>query len=214
MTQGIHLDDNQRYARRSQVLLRTGIDNIVFGDINRTREDIRRHIGNQRHFHVGVKAHLGTVDCIVCGDMEIVQVCRNLISLRDVAVGPVGRGCYGKCVSEPFCLFERLLCPDTGLEVSGPVLEKVHRHIQELQARTAPEEHNFMGVGNIEELFPERPALFHYRSPFFRPVGDFNDCHAGPGEILQGLYGVFDGLVRKDARPCVEIVYLFHFKFP
>ena len=86
MTQGIHTHDGQSHTRRSQVLLRTRIDNVIFRNIHRTRENIGRHISYQTLLHIQVLTDLGTIDRVVCRDMEIIRILRNRIFLGNIGI--------------------------------------------------------------------------------------------------------------------------------
>ena len=102
--------------------------------------------------------------------MEIVQVCRNLVSLGNVAVVAVFRAGYGHGFSKSLGLLESLVGPDSGVEVSGLPLKVVHRYVEELHTCAATQEHDFVGVGDVEQLFPERAALVHSLFPTFGAV--------------------------------------------
>ena len=155
-------------------------------------------------------ADFSAVDGIVCGDMEIVQVRRYLEPFRYIAVEFVSRGCHCIGLAKSFSLLERFLRPYPCLQVSGLFLQEIHGHIKELEACSSSQEHDFMGVRYLQELFPQGAAFVHYGAPFFRPVGDFDYSHACTGKIFKSLDGFFDGLVRKDARAGIEIMDFFH----
>ena len=54
------------------MLLRTTIDTDIFGHVDRTGENIRRHSGHHRNVYVQILFQFRTVDCIVGSDVEIV----------------------------------------------------------------------------------------------------------------------------------------------
>ena len=89
-TEGILLDDGEYDAGRPDVLLCSAIDQVVLGNIDRTAHDVGGHVCDQRARTVKVFLDLGSVDGVVGGDMEIVQVSRNLVSLRNIGIVPVG----------------------------------------------------------------------------------------------------------------------------
>ena len=114
--------------------------------------------------------NLGSVDCIVGCDVEIIEVGRDLVTLWNIVECSVCRRCYGVCVSKTLSLLQCLLCPDTGLEVSGFVLEKVHSYIKESHAGTTAKEEHFVSVRNIEKLLPECAAFVHDSAPLLASV--------------------------------------------
>ena len=97
--------------------------------------------------------------------MEIIRIFRDDVSFRDIAVCLVSRRCHSVCISNAFCLFQRLLRPDTGLKIRSLLLEEVHSHIEELHACTASEEKDLMRVRYIEKLSPQRAAFIHDLAP-------------------------------------------------
>ena len=145
--------------------------------------------------------------------MEIVDVRRNLVSLRNVRVVLVGRACESVSLADSLGLLEGFLRPDTCLKIGGLLLKVVHSHIEELQRRTASEEHDLVCLGNIQKLSPECAALVHSRVPLLCAVGDAENRDTCAFEILEGLNGIVDGHLRKQARAGVEYVYFLHFYF-
>ena len=210
LAEDVLADDGEDHAGRTDVLLGAAIDESVLGDIHRTAHDVGRHIGHEVDRAVHVVFDLGTVDRVVGRDVEVVEVGRDLIAFRDVAVGLVGRGGDADGIADALGFLERLLGPDTRLQVAGLVLEEVHRHIEELERSAAAEEDHFIVVGNVEELFPECAALVHRLLPFLRTVRHRYDRHAGTFEVLQCCNRCVNRLLRKNAGTCVEIVSFFH----
>ena len=62
--------------------------------------------------------------------------------------------------------------PDARVQVGSLVLKEVHGHIQELEARTAAEEHYLVGIGDVEKFFPVRADFIHHLSPLLGSVRD------------------------------------------
>ena len=102
--------------------------------------------------------------------MEIVEIRRNHVSLRDVRIVLVGRACDGVCLAETLSLLESLVGPHAGVKIGGLVLQEIHCHIKELETCSTTEEHYLVGVRNIEELFPVRPDFIHHFAPLLRAV--------------------------------------------
>ena len=153
---------------------------------------------------------LGAVDGVVGGDVEIVRILRDFVALRNVVVGLVGGRSHADGVAQAFGLFEGLLCPDTGLEVSRLGFEQVHRNHQELEGCTAAEEEDLIILGDVEQFAPEGTGLRHDGVPFLGAVGNTYYRHSGACEVLEGLDGTVDGSLRQNARAGIEVVRFFH----
>ena len=124
-----------------------------------------------RYRRVEVLLDLGAVDGVVGGDVEIVHVFRNHISLGNVGVVLVRRASESVCLSDALGLLECLVSPYSGIEIGCLVLQEIHCDIEELKARSASEEHHFMGIRNVKELFPVGADFVHHLSPLFGTVG-------------------------------------------
>ena len=86
--------------------------------------------------------------------MEIVDIGRDLVSLRDIRVIPVLRAGKRIGFSEALGLLESLVSPDTGIEIRGLVLEIIHSDIKELETCAAAQEHDLIAFRNIKKFFP------------------------------------------------------------
>jgi len=209
--QGILADDGEDDAGGAHVLLGATVDKVIFAHVHRAGHDVRRHIGDERAGAVQIFVELGAVDGIVGGDVEVIQVGRNIESLGDIGVVLVLGAGDGVGVAEALGLLEGLAGPNAGVQVGGLLLQEVHRDIEELEGGAAAEEDDLVRIGNMEELLPQGAALIHHGVPLLRAVGDAEDGHAGAAEILQGFDGVVDGNLREEAGACIENVNLFHF---
>ena len=70
--QQIVAHDHERDAARSHVLLRAGIDERIFLNRNRMRQNVRRSVGNQRHVaDVGFVFPFNSFDRFVGGDVNV-----------------------------------------------------------------------------------------------------------------------------------------------
>ena len=58
LPQHVVLQDDAGHTSHSHVLLSTGIDGRVLAHVDGTTHDVRRHIGNQWHGHIGILAQL------------------------------------------------------------------------------------------------------------------------------------------------------------
>ena len=145
--------------------------------------------------------------------MEIVEVGRDFVTLRDVGVVLVLGAGDGVGFTDALGLLEGLVCPDAGIQVGRLVLEIVHGDIQELEAGAAAEEDDFVRIRDVEEFLPECAALVHGLFPFFGAVGDGEDGNARSLEVFQRCNGIVDGLLRQNARAGIEYVNFSHIRF-
>ena len=74
-------------SRRAHVFLGSSIDEGIFGHIHRTGHYVGGHIRNQWNWAVHIVTDFGSIDGVVGGYMEIVQVARDFISLRNIGIG-------------------------------------------------------------------------------------------------------------------------------
>ena len=122
-----------------KVLLCACIDDIVLGNVYGTRENIGRHIGNQRYFHIGIVTHFGSEDGIVGRDMEIIGVFGYGVVFGNISeIGFFRRG-NDIDFTEEFGLFDGIYCPCSRFEISRFLFQQVERHHTELQAGSAAE---------------------------------------------------------------------------
>ena len=80
------LYDDDCHTGRGEILLRTGINDVIFAYIDRTGEDVARHIGHQRYIYIRIEAHFGTEYGIVAGEVEIVGILGNSEVLGDISI--------------------------------------------------------------------------------------------------------------------------------
>ena len=90
LTQCVVLDDGEGHTCHGKVLLRTGIDTIILSHVDRTAEDIGRHVGNHANGHVEFLTYLCTIDGVVGGDVEIIDISGACPILGDKGVVGIG----------------------------------------------------------------------------------------------------------------------------
>ena len=202
-------DDGEGDTGRSQVLLRTAVDHGVFRNIDRTRQDVGRHVGDQGHRRVDILVVFGTVDRIVRGDVQVVQILGNGETLRDVGeVAVLGRS-QNLHFAVTLGLLDGLLRPYARIHVAGLLAEEVGSHLIEEGARTAADVEDLVVVGNREQLAEKTVGLLHHGIEILRAVGDRENRKPRSVEVKNCLGGLFDHLVGQDRRSSIEIV-LFH----
>ena len=140
LTQSVFLNDNESNACRSEVLLSTAIDDRIFAYINRARENVARHIGYHRHVDIGVVVDLSTIDGVVGGDVEIIAVGSNSVTLRDIVVVIGFRRTHYIYFTKQLGFLNSLVSPCAGVEIRCLLIEQVIRNHAELEACATTEE--------------------------------------------------------------------------
>ena len=205
-------DDAESHARRRQVLLRAAVDHGVFRNIDRTGEDVRRHVGDQGHGRHEVLVVLRTVDRIVGGDMHIIQVGRNGESLRDVGEVPVLGRSQHLDLAVTLGLLDGLLRPHARIHITGFLAQEIRGDFIKIGTCTAAQIDDLVVVRNMEQLPEKLVGFLHHGVEILRPVGDRKQRKPRSVEVENCLGRIFDDLVRQDGRSRIEIV-LFHNDF-
>ena len=172
------LDDDERHTCRSEVLLRTAVDDVVLAHVNRSAEDVGRHVGYQGHIAFlavdllkFLVADLRAEDRVVRRDVEVVSVLRNLIVRRN----RIRAGCYFDSLAEAFGFLQSFLRPHAGVQVRGFFLQHIERHHAELQTCAATQEQYAVTFGNVQQLFEQRFRLIYNGLEVLRAVTDLED---------------------------------------
>ena len=84
LSEEVLLHDEECNACRAYVLLCTTIDHSILGHVYRTAHDVRRHVCDERNRRVDVLVDLSTIDGVVCGDVEVVNICRDFVTLWNI----------------------------------------------------------------------------------------------------------------------------------
>ena len=89
--QQIVAHDHERQARSAGILLRAGVDHPVLRDVNHPGEDVRRHIGHQRHL-AGLRRPLifDAADRLVGADVHVGGVAVELPGAERRNAGELG----------------------------------------------------------------------------------------------------------------------------
>jgi len=83
-TQDIFLNNDESNASGCKILLGASINKRIFRNINRSAEDIRRHICNERDFYIEIFLNLCPINCIIRCNMKVIRICRNSIVFRNI----------------------------------------------------------------------------------------------------------------------------------
>ena len=212
LTQARLLDNHKGHTGRCDIFLGTAVDNVELRHIDRATQDIRTHIGHQRHITLLLidllqfaLRDLGTEDGIVGRDMEVVCILRDLIVVSD----RVGALCHLYHLAEALGLFYSLLAPYAGVQISGFLFQHVVRHHAELQAGTASQEQYTVALRHTQQLLHQGLCLIHYRLEILGTVADLKNRQPLTLKIQYGLSRLLNHLLRQDTRSRVKIVF-FH----
>ena len=149
LAQSIILHNNESNTGRSQILLCTAVNADIFRNINRTRENIRWHIGNHRNRRVQILMKLRTINCIIGGDMEVIRIGRNSIIFRDIRIRCFRRRCHFYDFAKRFRFLYCFLRPNTGIKISSFLFKEVERHHTEFQAGATTQEQYRIPFRNV-----------------------------------------------------------------
>ena len=150
LTQCIILNNNECNTCRSQILLCTTINTDIFRNVNRTWENIRRHIGNHWNRRIEVFLQFCTVNRVVSSDVEIICVCRDCVIFWDISICSFSRGSNFYNFTKPFSFFHCFLSPHTSVQVSSFFFQEVIRNHAELHTSTSTQEQYRITFGDIE----------------------------------------------------------------
>ena len=217
--QQIFAQDDDRHAGRADVLLRAGVDQPVFRNIQRAADKIRGRIANQRNVRRGNRfgRPFHALDGLVRGEVQIrrLRIQLQFVLGRDaVEVGRFGgRGEVDRAALLRF--LDRGLRPVAGQDGidRDAGRAQVHRDHAELQVRASLQEEHFVvgrnavqgaqiGFGPVDDVFELGGAVAH-----------FQDRHPRTGVVEQFLprflqhgLGQHGGPGRKVAdSPCLLI---------
>ena len=128
----------------------TRIDNIIFGNIDRTRENIGRHIANQTLLHIWIFTHLCSVNRIIRSKMEIIRVISDRITLRDVSIVLVFGRSDNIYLPKQLSFLDSVRSPCAGIQIRGFLIQQIVRNHTELHAGATAHEYNLIACRNIQ----------------------------------------------------------------
>ena len=132
-------DDYERNTCRGEVFLRSCVDGVVACHVDRARENVGAHVGDEGAGCVGVFAQFGAVYGVVGGDVEVVESFRHGISVGVERVAGRFAGGEHVDVAEQACFLYGVVGPCAGVEVARAAAQEVVRYHGELHRRSAPE---------------------------------------------------------------------------
>ena len=167
MSDQILADDHDRQSGAPHVLLRAGEDDAILADIDRTREDIARHIRHQRHaISLRNIVPLCSIYGIVVADIDIVRIRiqLQLLLFRDPAEVFRLRGSSDVDLAELLCLLSRLFCKISGHDIIClALLHQVERHRRELRAGASLKKQHLVIVRDLHQRTQTLFRIFNDR---------------------------------------------------
>ena len=112
----------------------SGVDDVIFGNVDRSGENIGRHIGYKRYIYVWVKSHFCSVYRVVGGKVEIINIIGDSISFGDIREVGFFRRSDDIYFSEQFSFFDCIYSPCSGFEVSSFTVQQIIWNHTELHA--------------------------------------------------------------------------------
>ena len=198
LAQDIGLDDDKGDACRSQVLLSSAVDEVILGNVDRTREDVARHVGNHAHGHIGILAQLGAEDGVVGSDVEVVKVGRHVVELGIVHILVVLAAGHDLDVAKELGLLDGLVGPSTRINIAGFSFQEVVRHHAELQAGTAAQEEHLITLGDVEKFLEQGLSLVHDSLELLAAMGNLEHRKAGTGKITNCINRMVNSVLTHD----------------
>ena len=171
----VFLHDDEGETSHGEVLLRTTIDEGILAHIDRTAEDVGRHVGNQRNWRVEVFAQFCTINGVVRSDVQIVCICWNLKVAWDVSEVLVGRRSHFHHLTECLGLLLCLGSPNTRVQVGSLLLQEVVGNHAEFKACTAAEEEHGVALRNVEKFLEESNCLVNYWLKILSAVANLHE---------------------------------------
>ena len=163
LSEGIVFHNDDGHTRHGKVLLCTSVNAVILSHIDRTAEDVGRHITNLTHWDIQINTALGSVDSIVARRVEIIYICRNLIIFRDERVICIGRRSNFDDFAKQLGFFHGFLCPRSRVQVSSFFAKEVVRHHAKLQRGAASEEEYGIAFRNLEQFLYQSFSFVHDR---------------------------------------------------
>ena len=113
------LGDDDDYACRTKVLLRSCVDKIKILDVNLARKDVAGHIADNGNVEFGEFFVLGAVNRVVGSEVYIRSIGAERELLRNVAVVLISAGSGLINFAVEFSFRHSLLGPNAGVDISG-----------------------------------------------------------------------------------------------
>ena len=205
------LNDDQRHSRRTEIFLGAGIDHAELADVDRARQDVARHVGNERHVTcIGKFTPLRAKNRIVGSKVHVGGIRFNLYFAegRNAAVLAGFRAGRFVGFAQFLRFFQCFFRPDACHHIGGLFAgrQKVQRNHRELKTGAALQEQYIIVLGNRHQFAQQRDGLIVHRFVLFAAMAHFHDGHARAPEVEQFRLRFLQHGQRQGRRSCVEVV--------
>src|SRR5882672_129098 len=212
-------DDDDDEARGAGVLLRPGVDQAELRDVERSRQEVRRGVGDQRHFpRLRDPVELHPADGLV----------RDVVHVRRLRVEPPGRllGREGEVLplgarrdvhlAEAVRLLDRELRPLPRIDIVGGLLsaEEVHGNGREVQPRAALEKEHLVVRGHLQQFAEVFLRLRRDPDELLAAVAHLHHRHARPVPVEHFGSGLREHLLGQDRGAGGKIEDAGHYDCP
>ena len=149
-TKHIVFNNNHGNAGHGHILLGASINSRIFRHVYRAAHNIWTHIRDKWNVYIEVLAVFRSINRIVGGNVQIINVSRNLKILRIVGVTCICRRGDFYNFTKKFCFFLCLLCPCSSVHISCFLEQEVGWNLHELQRSAASKENNRISAWYIK----------------------------------------------------------------
>ena len=211
--------DDHGDAGRPGVFLRPGIDHAELRDVDRLRQERRRHIGHQRYV-AGVRrvGKLDALDGFVGRVVDERRLCAQVPfgARRDRREAVGFRRGGDPCFAVFGAFSDRFLAPVAGHDIVGDRLvvdrlsHQIHRRAGELAGRPALDEQHAVVVGHVEQGLQVFGGALGDRDERLAAVAHFHDRHARALPVQHFGLGLLEHLDRQRRRARAEVIHTCH----
>ena len=205
------LNDHQRDPGRAEVFLRAGVNHAEFADVDRPRQDVARHIGNQRHVTgFGKFTPLRAKNRVVRGQVHVggVRLQPQVRQGRNAAEFSGFRAGRFVGLAQLLRFIQRFLGPGAGRHIGGLLArrQEVQRNHRKLEAGAALQEQYVIVLGDRHQFAQQGDGLVVHRLILLAAMAHLHDGHARAPEVEQLALRLLQHGQRQRRRSCVEVV--------
>ena len=179
-SQKAFLGNDDDYAGRTKIFLRSCVDKVKILNVRLARKNVAGHIADNGNIKLGEILVFGAVNRVVGSEVYIRSIGAEREFLWNVAVVLISAasGLINLAVEFSFC--HSLFGPDAGVDISGVFFSvEISSCHQKLSAAAALDEHNLVIFGDFHQLAQQLFCFCVQGSVFVAAVAHFNDAHAG-----------------------------------
>ena len=201
--------DDDGHARGSKVFLGARIDDAEIPDVDLAREDLGRHVGDERRFRAGEFRIPRAENGVVGADVHIIRIFAEGDGRRigNIRIGLVlGGGDAGRIAVDLAllpCLFGKIPRDDI---VRFSAVHQIEGNCGKLRGSAALHKQHGIVFGDPHELAQQGFPFVHDRLKGLVAVGDLRNGHARSRKIQQIALCFFQNFERKRGRTCREVV--------